>query len=76
MRKVATAVAMSQLRYYAGKASDVLQGDSSLNTPGMLNIVLRQPFGVCGAITPWNAPITMVVQKLGPRRQYAGPQII
>ncbi|KAK2738891.1 putative aldehyde dehydrogenase [Colletotrichum kahawae] len=41
-------------------------GDSSLNTPGMLNIVLRQPFGVCGAITPWNAPITMVVQKLGP----------
>ncbi|KAL3291779.1 aldehyde dehydrogenase [Colletotrichum asianum] len=62
---VATAVAMSQLRYYAGKASDI-QGDSSLNTPGMLNIVLRQPFGVCGAITPWNAPITMVVQKLGP----------
>ncbi|KAE9570042.1 Aldehyde dehydrogenase [Colletotrichum fructicola] len=61
----ATAVAMSQLRYYAGKASDI-QGDSSLNTPGMLNIVLRQPFGVCGAITPWNAPITMVVQKLGP----------
>ncbi|KAJ0268023.1 hypothetical protein Brms1b_012388 [Colletotrichum noveboracense] len=59
------AVAMSQLRYYAGKASDI-QGDSSLNTPGMLNIVLRQPFGVCGAITPWNAPITMVVQKLGP----------
>ncbi|CAI0646951.1 unnamed protein product [Colletotrichum noveboracense] len=62
---VVTAVAMSQLRYYAGKASDI-QGDSSLNTPGMLNIVLRQPFGVCGAITPWNAPITMVVQKLGP----------
>ncbi|EQB55804.1 aldehyde dehydrogenase [Colletotrichum gloeosporioides Cg-14] len=62
---VATAVAMSHLRYYAGKASDIL-GDSSLNTPGMLNIVLRQPFGVCGAITPWNAPITMVVQKLGP----------
>ncbi|KAJ0382323.1 hypothetical protein COL922a_012799 [Colletotrichum nupharicola] len=59
------AFAMSQLRYYAGKASDI-QGDSSLNTPGMLNIVLRQPFGVCGAITPWNAPITMVVQKLGP----------
>lgn len=62
---MATAFVFTQLRYYAGKATDV-QGDSSLNTPGMVNIVLRQPFGVCGAITPWNAPVLMVVQKLGP----------
>ncbi|KAF9875570.1 putative aldehyde dehydrogenase [Colletotrichum karsti] len=62
---MATAISMTQLRYYAGKATDI-QGDSSLNTPGMLNIVLRQPYGVCGAITPWNAPIAMVVQKIGP----------
>ncbi|KAF4469421.1 aldehyde dehydrogenase [Fusarium albosuccineum] len=42
------------------------QGDSSLNTPGFINLTFRQPFGVCGAITPWNAPILMVTQKLGP----------
>lgn len=57
--------AIKQLRYFAGKASDA-QGDTSLNTPGFVNLVFRQPYGVCGAITPWNAPVLMVTQKLGP----------
>ena len=49
----------------AGKATDI-QGESSLQTAGFLNITLRQPFGVCAAITPWNAPVTMLTFKLGP----------
>ncbi|KAL6399916.1 putative aldehyde dehydrogenase [Ilyonectria robusta] len=63
--EVATHSAIKQLRYFAGKATDV-QGDTSLNTPGFVNLVFRQPFGVCGAITPWNVPVTMITQKLGP----------
>ncbi|KAH3940624.1 hypothetical protein HBH53_213410 [Parastagonospora nodorum] len=51
------------LRYYAGKCTDV-QGDSSLQTSGFVNVVLRQPFGVCAGITPWNAPITMMLFKI------------
>ncbi len=29
-------------------------------------IVLKQPIGVCAAITPWNFPIAMITRKLGP----------
>ena len=29
-------------------------------------IVLRQPVGVVGAITPWNYPISMITRKVGP----------
>ena len=29
-------------------------------------LVLRQPVGVVGAITPWNYPISMLTRKLGP----------
>lgn len=62
---VFTQYAIHILRYYAGKALDV-QGESSLNTAGSVNITLRQPFGVCGAIIPWNVPLVMLVNKVGP----------
>ena len=29
-------------------------------------LVLKQPIGVCAAITPWNVPIAMITRKLGP----------
>jgi aldehyde dehydrogenase (NAD+) len=31
-----------------------------------MNITLRQPFGVCGAIIPWNVPLLMLINKVGP----------
>ncbi|UPK93189.1 hypothetical protein LCI18_004124 [Fusarium solani-melongenae] len=58
-------MASTQLRYFAGQAYES-QGDTSLHTPGFVNLTFRQPYGVCGAITPWNAPVTMVTQKAGP----------
>ena len=30
------------------------------------NIVLKQPIGVCAAITPWNFPAAMITRKAGP----------
>lgn len=53
------------LRYTAGKAWDI-QGDTSLNTAGMVNLTFRQPFGVTAGITPWNIPVAMVAFKMGP----------
>lgn len=53
------------LRYFAGKAVDV-GGESSLNSKDMVNLTFRQPFGVCGAIIPWNGPLLMLVNKVGP----------
>src|SRR5690606_19769317 len=29
-------------------------------------LVLKQPVGVCAAITPWNFPAAMITRKLGP----------
>lgn len=29
-------------------------------------LVMRQPVGVCAAITPWNYPVSMLTRKLGP----------
>src|ERR1700723_1808307 len=29
-------------------------------------VVLQQPVGVVGAVTPWNYPISMITRKLGP----------
>lgn len=62
---VSVKLSVRNLRYFSGKALDVV-GDSSLNTKDFVNITLRQPFGVCGAITPWNVPLLMLVNKLGP----------
>lgn len=53
------------LRYFAGKTLDV-QGDTSLNTPGMMTLTLRQPYGVCGAIIPWNIPVLALIMKFAP----------
>ncbi|PGH21287.1 hypothetical protein AJ80_03337 [Polytolypa hystricis UAMH7299] len=53
------------LRYMAGKAADV-QGESSLQTAGYVNVSFRQPYGVCAAIAPWNAPVTALTFKLAP----------
>ncbi|PWY73027.1 aldehyde dehydrogenase [Aspergillus heteromorphus CBS 117.55] len=50
------------VRFFASKALDVT-GESSLNTANFINISLRQPYGVCGAITPWNAPVMFLVYK-------------
>lgn len=58
-------MAIHMLRYFASKAMDI-QGDSSLNTANFVNMTWRQPFGVCGAIIPWNVPLTTFIQKVGP----------
>ena len=41
-------------------------GHSSINTPGFVGLTLRQPYGVVGAILPWNVAITMFAFKMAP----------
>ena len=59
--------AVGLIRYYAGLATTV-QGDTIQNSmPGeFFTYTLREPVGVVGAITPWNAPTTSTLWKLGP----------
>ncbi|MGD1955643.1 MAG: NAD-dependent succinate-semialdehyde dehydrogenase [Sphingomonadales bacterium] len=34
--------------------------------PGKRILVIKQPVGVCAAITPWNFPMAMITRKIGP----------
>ncbi|KAI1625152.1 aldehyde dehydrogenase [Exophiala viscosa] len=53
------------LKYFAGLAREV-HGESSLTTAGMVNMTFVQPYGVCGAIVPWNGPLVAMSLKVGP----------
>ncbi|KAF4625569.1 hypothetical protein G7Y89_g12599 [Cudoniella acicularis] len=50
---------------YFGEAG-YAQGHTSLNTPGFLNMSLRQPFGVVGIIIQWNTPLVFFSKKVAP----------
>ncbi|EEU35543.1 uncharacterized protein NECHADRAFT_55510 [Fusarium vanettenii 77-13-4] len=58
-------IAANRFEYYA-EAGYTILGKSSLNTPGYLNVTLRQPFGVVAAIIPWNVPLVAFSGKVGP----------
>jgi phenylacetaldehyde dehydrogenase len=57
--------AAERLRYNAGWANKIF-GDTLLSSPlsTSLSFSLREPIGVVGAITPWNAPFFMAVGKI------------
>jgi acyl-CoA reductase-like NAD-dependent aldehyde dehydrogenase len=54
------------LEFYAGLASKVRGSYVPLPQKGAYCLVVRQPIGVCGAIVPWNFPLTLMGTKLGP----------
>jgi len=61
------AAAIDYLRYYAGW-TDKIGGEVPISG-GQLNSIayqIRQPIGVVGAITPWNAPIILGMFKIAP----------
>ena len=55
-----------QIRFFAG-ACRVLEGKSAgCYMRGMLSLIVREPVGVCAAVTPWNYPLLMAVWKWAP----------
>ncbi|MGH8328159.1 MAG: aldehyde dehydrogenase family protein, partial [Steroidobacteraceae bacterium] len=66
-RQIDIAMAIESLRYNAGWATK-LTGETALVSQGArsFSYTLREPIGVVGAITPWNAPFLMAVNKLAP----------
>jgi aldehyde dehydrogenase (NAD+) len=53
------------IRFFAEYA-DKVGGDVASTRSDHLGMVVAQPYGVVGAITPWNFPLTMVSWKAGP----------
>src|SRR5262245_42864077 len=54
------------MTFYAGLASKVRGSYVPLPDSKMYGMVVKQPVGVCGAIVPWNFPITLMGTKVGP----------
>ena len=52
-------------RYYGGWPTK-LEGDVNPVRQPFVGMTLRQPIGVCAAITPWNFPLVMASHKIGP----------
>src|SRR6266403_4521032 len=54
------------MNFYAGLASKIRGSYVPLPDNKMYGMVLKKPLGVCGAIVPWNFPITLMGTKVGP----------
>lgn len=57
--------AADYLRYYAGLA-DKVYGENIDTRRDTVMLTYREPYGVVGAITPWNSPFYMEIRKLAP----------
>ncbi len=52
--------------FYAG-LTNALRGEYvKLNEPDKYGMVIKRPLGVCGAIVPWNFPLTLMANKICP----------
>ena len=53
------------IRFY-GEYADKIEGQVTASGTGKLSLVLREPYGVVGIITPWNFPLFLSVWKIAP----------
>jgi len=58
--------AASFLEWFAEEAKRIYGDTVPAAARGRRILVLKQPVGVCAAITPWNFPAAMITRKAGP----------
>lgn len=51
---------------FCAEYADKLGGDVAATRTDNLGMIVSEPCGVIGAITPWNFPLIMASRKLGP----------
>ncbi|HBP32005.1 MAG: aldehyde dehydrogenase family protein [Advenella sp.] len=56
----------SSLEYFAGMIPAVRGETIAVGNSDVLNYTIREPLGVCALIMPWNYPMTLTINKLGP----------
>jgi acyl-CoA reductase-like NAD-dependent aldehyde dehydrogenase len=54
------------LEYYAGLWPALRGAHVPMADPSKFALVMKRPIGVCGAILPWNNPITQFANKIAP----------
>ncbi|MFW2178448.1 MULTISPECIES: NAD-dependent succinate-semialdehyde dehydrogenase [unclassified Moraxella] len=60
------AYANSFIRWFAEEGKRVYGDVMSATNPDLRYVILKQPVGVCAAITPWNFPAAMITRKVAP----------
>ncbi len=58
--------AASFVEWFAEEAKRVYGDTIPTHQPGTRIVVLKEPIGVCAAITPWNFPAAMITRKAAP----------
>ena len=58
-------IVANTFEYYGGAANKLFGETVPVQDPG-LDVVLREPVGVCALITPWNFPLLIATWKLSP----------
>lgn len=54
------------LGHYAGLAKNIRGGHIPQLDTDAQGLILKRPIGLCGAIVPWNFPVSLMGNKLGP----------
>jgi succinate-semialdehyde dehydrogenase / glutarate-semialdehyde dehydrogenase len=68
--------AASFIEWFAEEAKRV-NGDTMQSPwPDRRIVVIKQPIGVCAAITPWNFPAAMITRKVGPALAAGCPMVL
>ncbi|MCI5121187.1 MAG: aldehyde dehydrogenase family protein, partial [Candidatus Electrothrix sp. AUS4] len=68
--------AASFVEWFAEEAKRVYGDTIPMAQQGKRIIVLKQPVGVCAAITPWNFPSAMITRKAAPALAAGCPVIV
>jgi succinate-semialdehyde dehydrogenase/glutarate-semialdehyde dehydrogenase len=66
----------SFVEWFAEEAKRVYGETVPSPDPSKRLVVLRQPIGVCAAITPWNFPLAMITRKVAPALAAGCPVVI
>jgi succinate-semialdehyde dehydrogenase/glutarate-semialdehyde dehydrogenase len=66
----------SFLEWFAEESRRVYGETVPTTDPNKRFLVIRQPIGVCAAITPWNFPIAMITRKVAPALAAGCPVVI
>jgi len=54
------------LEHYAGLAKSIRGGYVPALDDRRYGMIIKKPIGVCGAIVPWNFPVSLLGNKIGP----------
>jgi len=66
----------SFIEWFAEEGRRVYGETIPTTDPNKRTVIIKQPVGVCAAITPWNFPIAMITRKVAPALAAGCPVVI